>query len=368
MLGPLPVQESPVEVSQASSDGGVHVDPVAWSRETIRRIANAGLNTQSLRRELQPLPDSQVVTAADIVARHAHAAALSGKYGDPFGPRYRVKGKQGDPLLVRLERVALNPTVPEESLQSTWADRRSASQFLAAVYASASNCAVRTARPIVNRLWGLASDSVKANAVFLRRHTDAPTASLCIDDETSEKGYECYGSILTYQTAWGRGHDEVAKFVQQGLPLTEMVELCRSLVVLQESFQAFVRFIADSAALLGMKYFSCSMELNDERAPTSRVHLHAFVCMNWADWGTAKFFKIMIEPIKWRFDEQTPHPRPARVGNRANPARALQQGLYYQLSPKVGSLMTASNVTPWKDNAPRRCRHQPPAFPMRPRR
>jgi hypothetical protein len=43
-----------------------------------------------------------------------------------------------------------------------------------------------------------------------------------------------------------------------------------------------------------------------------------------------------------------PHPQPTRIGNRANPARALTGGLYYQLCPKIGSLFTASNRVLWK--------------------
>ena len=328
--------------------GGPPASELAWSPSKIRRIANTGLPRLPLPRRVRDLPPLETLQVSHIVQRHAHMCMLSGKYGKPVANRVRYRTKRPVSVVELLEHITLNPESAVVEKELSWEQRRRAGQFTARVYAQYSSVSVRQARDMLRHQWNIAPPGVKINACVLMDQTeplplDAPEASapkctVC----------ECYGCILTWQTLWGRRDDELAEYFAKNMHIDDLTDLCRTLVPLKQAFDDFVVFVSDLLMVLGMCFFSCDMELNAVDAATAKVHLHAFLCMNWADWNSPQFTKAVISPAKLQYQGMVPHPRPSRIPNRANPARALQGGLYYQLCPKIGSLFTASNLVLWK--------------------
>ena len=346
----LPIHGGEADLGSPASSSGASppaTEP-SWSPTKIRRIANAGLPRLPLPRRVKDLPPLDTLQICHIVQRHAHACMLSGKYGDPLPHRVRCRTKRPVSVVELLEHIALMPEKGVVEKVLSWEERRRAGQFIASVYAQYTSVTVRQARHMLRDQWNTAPPGVKINACVLMNQTehlplDSPAASA-----ERPKTHECYGCILTWQTRWGRKDDELAEYFVQNMHIDDLTELCRTLKPLKEAFDDFVIFVSDIVKELGMSFFSCAMELNSEDAAMARVHLHAFVCMNWADWGSPGFAKAVISPAKLEYQGMIPHPQPTRIGNRANPARALTGGLYYQLCPKIGSLFTASNRVLWK--------------------
>ena len=332
-------------MTSSSSPTGPAASEVAWSPRKIRRIANAGLPRVPLPRVVRDLPPLESLQVSDIVQRHAHRCLLSGKYGAPTAQRVRRRGKQPVCVTELLERIALHPAIAVVEMEVTWQQRRNAGQFMATVYAQYLSVKVIKAREMLRQLWKDAPAGIKVNAAVLADHTQLlPQDAPADGDPHSRMMLPVAGCILTWQTAWGREDDGLAEFFSKKLRIDDLTELCRTCAPLKEAFDDFVAFVSDTVKALGMSFFSCSMVLNSEEAATSKVHLHAFVCLDWRTWGSPQYNKVTIIPPQLQYRGMIPHKHEARVLPRANPMRALQGGLYYHLCPKIGSLFTASNL------------------------
>lgn len=319
-----------------------------WSPTKIRRIANAGLPRLPLPRRVRDLPPPESVEIAHIVQMHAHSCLLSGKYGDPESSRVRCCTKRPASVVEILERMALKPETAVVEVHMSWEDRRKVGQFIASLYAVHNSLTCHQAREILKKAWNSAKPAVKSNACLLMRQTEHMPLDPSEKTTPRPANHECYGCILTWQTRWGRGGDALDEFLSRGLHIDDLTELCRTVAPLREAFDEFVIWISQVVQDLGMSFWSCAMELNGTESAVSVVHLHAFVCKNWAAWNSPQFTKVVISPTKLAWNNMVPHPQPTRIGNRQNPQRALMGGLYYQLAPKVGSLFTASNQVLWK--------------------
>ena len=349
----LPIHGEAEDAASASSSLVTSPPEVegAWSPNKIRRIANAGLPRVPLPRRVRDLPPLEEPQIIHTAQRHAHSCMLSGKYGEPLANRVRCRTKRPGSVVELLQCIAMTPETAVVVSEVSWEQRRRAGQFIASVYAQYSSLTVRQAREMLRNQWKEAPVGVKMNACVLMNQTehlplDAPEMSA-----PKPTSHECIGCLLTWQTRWGRGHDFLEEFFARSLHIDDLTDLCRTLAPLRQAFDHFTTFVSDIVTTLGMSFFSCAMELNSEDSAMAKVHLHAYVCVNWTDWSTPQFTKAIISPAKLQCQEMIPHPRPARIGNRANPARALQGGLYYQLCPKIGSLFTASNLVLWKDRS-----------------
>ena len=348
VLLPLPVNSS----GDGTRDEGLQGtgQAVAFPPEKVRRIVNRGLVPRAAVGNVPVLPPLDEAKAEHIVQRHAHVCLVSGKYGDPFHVRRRRRGKQKECTADCLVRLVNSPTMPVTSAAATWVEKRKASQWLARVYAQLYKQGVRASRKRVRDMWATASETVKSNAIFLRTQTEhlplEPPPQLCADAAV----IECRGCLVTWQTRWGRSSDIVGDLLARGLNVDEMVEVCRTSEALATYFDGFVSFVAAAAEKIGMKFYSCAMELNKEDAATNKVHLHAFMCINWKNWGQKPLEPLSVRRVGLTFDECIPDVRVTRVHNRANPAKLFQQGLYYQLCPKIGSVFRTCNLRLWQDD------------------
>jgi len=345
---PIHAAEEDARTTSSSSPPGPAARQVTWSPTKIRRIANAALPRMPLPRVLRNLPPVESLQISHIVQWYAHACLLSGKYGDSTDKRVRRRGKQPPSVVEILEHIFLQPTIVVMEKDVTWEQRRRAGQFIAAVYAQYVTVRVSTARELLRHAWTNAPTEIKINATVLMNHTLHPTVQMPGDGDPNSGPPHVAGCLLTWQTQWGRGDDGLAEFFTKTLDIDDLTDLCRTFAPLKESFDAFVVFCSEKMTDQGMHFFSCSMELNSEEASTAKVHLHAFVCLDWRTWGSGQFNKVPINALAWQYQGMIPHLRPTQLARRASPARALQAGLYYQLCPKIGSLFTASNLVLWK--------------------
>lgn len=346
----LPLKGEPNEPSSEAkaSSPDQPADELSWSPERIKRIANKGFKRCSLPGKVPDLPPLDQLQMVHLVRYHAHACLVSGKYGSMDEQRLRVRTKRPRTLVEILEQVALEPTRAADKSEGSWEQRRRASQFMASVYAQQSGLSCKNCRDLLKSQWNSASAEVKANAVLLMNHTEHPPSDNRTASCPKTQMHECYGCQLTWQTRWGRGGDELSELFEKKLYIDDLTVLCRQCRRLKEAFCHFVAFVTRALVMLGMAFYSCSMELNSDAAQLARIHLHAFVCKRWSDWNTPKFVKAIVKPAQLEYEGMIPHPTPTRINNRANPSKALQGGLYYQVQPKIGSLFTASNLTMWK--------------------
>ena len=137
---------------------------------------------------------------------------------------------------------------------------------MAALCAQSSGLGVKLCRDMLRGEWNSASAGVKSNAVWLMRRTELPPADNKMARCPKSPSHECYGCELTWQTHWGRGHDEISELFEKKLCMEDLTDLCRTCRPLRAAFEDFLSFVSRELVVIGMAYYSCSMELNSDNA------------------------------------------------------------------------------------------------------
>lgn len=343
----------PLVDSDATSSVAGSSPSVPWSPSKTSRAANGAWQAPARRSLVRALPDLPVVEIAQVLQWHAAYLLDSGKHGSAGGKRRRLTGKQPMTNHEILEFLANDPEKPLRSLPTTWQERRHSYLYVCQLAAHHHKVQVRLARQHMKEAWTRAPIEVKINATCLRELVEAPVA---IDAKsvatTARTDVDCYGILLTWHTRWGRGADFVFEVLQNCRDREEQCDILRTHGPLEESFQSFDKWIAATSVQMGFAYYAACMELCEPDAPSGRVHLHAYLCLNWRHWRGGDWHPLTVALPGLKWNEFTPHAQVAEAKSRGNPRRILQEGLYYCIAPKIGSLFRGANFALFK--VPRR--------------
>jgi len=321
-----------------------------WSPQKAKKMANGGwLAPASRLSSIASLPDIAAVDAETLMCRWLAQLLDSTRFAGVQEKRRRLAGKQPEDTRTILERIAGAPSEPARQIGSSWKQRRDAFFYFSQVAANMYQMSVRPARDSLVQTWKRTPLAIKNNMVFVMELVEAPAheASAPVPRQP-DAVVECFGVLLTWHTRWGRSADFVNKVFQNCDALDEQCELLRSHPPLEEAFHSFDTWVAAIVKDIGFTYYACAMELCQSTAPTGKVHLHAYLACNWSLWRGGSWAPVKVDTRTLSWGSFTPHVQMAQAKGRGNPRRMLQEGLYYCVAPKIGSVFRSANFAVWK--------------------
>lgn len=293
------------------------------------------------------LPPLESLCMKKLLAWHAQWQLERGGY--PLVQRRRALKKKPPLIQHLLALLVRDPGKPQRS-PVNWIQRRRAGQFAARVYAHHANVTVRHARALTAKIWNAAPKSVKQNFYLLMVRTPPLQISGASSaPQAAAESVAATAALLTWQTAHGRGDDQVSRGRKLGLRSDELADLLSQRPEIKAEWDAFVTWLKAGVEKTAFDYWSCSMELNDDSSAKNCLHLHAYVCVSWKKFGLGEWHPGEIVLENWRWSGFVPHVTPmCRFGKKKHPRKPCTTGLYYQMAPKIGQIFTASNLVLWK--------------------
>lgn len=296
----------------------------------------------------QPMVPFEYASVQDMLQLFAQRAILHCPRTEKSSKRRRLGVKQPPSLLDMLERLAVDAARPLREVAASWKERRCAQFFLMQLAARLYDMSVRQTREVIQKMWPTTLQVLRDNVVVLESRPEV-LDMLPETPTVHKKGMvSAYGVLLTWHTRFGRDGGYIYSVLSNCKDVEDQCDILRSYQPLEDEFRDFVTWIAAQCRTLGFIYYACALELNDPDAPTARVHLHAYLSCNWKhrsgpDW---RHVDVKLSDLGWNGFE--PHGKTCDKRGRANPTRYLQEGLYYCMAPKIGSVFQASNFELWK--------------------
>jgi hypothetical protein len=293
-----------------------------------------------------PLDNTPECVCANLLQKYAAILLETIKGRD--AKRQRLRSKSPMSKSDFLKRILRDPFTPVVVVDLTWETRRLGQDFMSRVLSVVTNQTARKCRNIIRPIWNNTSDVIKQNAYSVMLQFGKPEVDRP-GPKVEEPPDEVLGVLITWQTKWGRSSDFVGRLLEAGVSLGELEEVCRGNASLTQYFDDFSVFVEQQTEKYRFSVFACSLELNSETSGVNKVHLHAYVCVNWKLWKQPEWSKRLFNTKWWTYQDEVPHVVYTNIRPNANPVRTLSSGAYYVVAPKIGSVFRRCNLRMWKD-------------------
>ena len=295
----------------------------------------------------KPEDDAPENVCANVLQKYA--ALLLETHQGGVTKRQRLRSKSPMSKSEFLKRILRDPWNPLVIVDLSWEARRLGQDFMAGALSVVASQSVRKSRDYIRNIWNNTPDVIKQNAHSFLVQFGKPDMNARSPKVAEQPPDEVLGVLCTWQTKWGRHSDFLGRLLEAGVSLSDTEEVCRGNESMIEYFNEFSAFVEQQTDKYGFSVYSCSLELNSDTSGVNKVHLHAYVCVNWKLWKQPEWGKRIFQRKWWTYQHEVPHVVFTNIRPNANPVRQLSGATYYVVAPKIGSIFRRCSLRMWKD-------------------